>query len=73
VSIVADAVVVGSYSRLFQFLLRVKRAQILLQKAWMQQRQFKDRASDTPTWYLRARMAFLLDNLQYYLQVYHMY
>ena len=43
--------------------------QILLQKAWSEQRQMKGQSRHVPTWHLRSRMAFIMDNLQYCLQL----
>lgn len=62
------------YEELFRFLLLVKRVQLELQAAWSSQARFGQmragqRAILMPLWKLRAHMAFLIDNLQYYLQV----
>lgn len=62
------------YNELFSFLLVVKRVQMELHAAWNAQTQFgrlpaSERAVLMPLWRLRAHMAFLVDNLQYYLQV----
>ena len=60
---------------MFRFLLYVKRVQLELQQCWaMQMRRRHVRASKTELrnstrWLLRNHMAFLVDNLQYYLQV----
>jgi len=61
------------YSELFRFLLLVKRVQMELHAAWNTQTQSihlpaQQRALLMPLWRLRAHMAFLIDNLQYYLQ-----
>jgi len=65
---------VQRYNQLFNFLLLVKRVQMELHAAWNAQTQCgrlpaADRAVLMPLWRLRAHMAFLVDNLQYYLQV----
>lgn len=60
------------YNRLFRFLLAVKRAQIDIQQCWTLQMQYKQKPSnqeEVAKWQLRTHMAFLVDNLQYYLQV----
>lgn len=60
------------YNRLFRFLLAVKRAQIDIQHCWTLQMQYKQKPSnqeEVAKWQLRTHMAFLVDNLQYYLQV----
>ncbi|XP_065836885.1 gamma-tubulin complex component 4-like [Oscarella lobularis] len=61
------------YGSLFKFLLRVRRVQMSLQRAWAQQMSLKcaERVDARlgGLWNLRNRMAFLIDNLQYYLQV----
>lgn len=62
------------YGQLFRFLLLVKRVQMELHAAWATQTQSgtlptEQRALLLPLWRLRAHMAFLIDNLQYYLQV----
>ncbi len=66
----------SQYSNLFQYIFTVKRVSCELQRAWasITQRQYKTMASKdtfnlTPMWSLRARMAFFVDNLQFYLQV----
>lgn len=62
------------YEELARFLLVVKRVQLELQAAWTTQAHFgrlpvAQRALLMPLCKLRAHMAFLIDNLQYYLQV----
>lgn len=63
------------YNLLFVFLLRVRRVQLQLQQCWalqMHRRHLRFTAESDPgatTWWLRNHMAFLVDNLQYYLQV----
>ncbi|KAK2152884.1 hypothetical protein LSH36_315g00018 [Paralvinella palmiformis] len=65
--------VIDRYNTLFQFLLRVKRVQLELQQCWALQMQQKHlgRVHDISAthWWLRNHMIFLIDNLQYYLQV----
>ncbi|BFY98455.1 hypothetical protein BsWGS_01495 [Bradybaena similaris] len=60
------------YNRIFRFLLAVRRTQLDLQHCWSLQ-MFNKAAFVSPaasaTWQLRTHMAFLVDNLQYYLQV----
>jgi len=62
------------YNVLFAFLLRVRRVQLGLQQCWalaMNRRHLRH-AADSPSstkWWLRNHMAFVVDNLQYYLQV----
>ena len=62
------------YEELFRFLLLVKRVQMELHAAWSGQTTcgtlpVEQRALLMPLWRLRAHMAFLIDNLQHYLQV----
>ncbi|GFR74511.1 gamma-tubulin complex component [Elysia marginata] len=60
------------YNRIFRFLLAVRRTQLDLQHCWSLQMFNKDKFESpaaTPMWQLRTHMAFLIDNLQYYLQV----
>ena len=58
------------YNELFQFLLSVRRVHTMLQEAWEVQMQHKERAAEMGLlWQLRSQMAFLVDNLQYYVQV----
>lgn len=59
---------------LFKFFLIVKRAQLALQHAWAQQMVNKGSNDFMQSrlgalWRLRYQMAFLVNNLQYYLQV----
>ena len=63
---------------LFKYFLVVKRAQLALQHAWAQQMVNKVTCDVTQPRYgalshLRFQMAFLVNNLQYYLQVYQAY
>lgn len=60
------------YNRIFRFLLAVRRTQLDLQHCWSLQMFNKHKfvsPAATPMWQLRTHMAFLVDNLQYYLQV----
>ncbi|XP_033101259.1 gamma-tubulin complex component 4-like isoform X2 [Anneissia japonica] len=64
--------VLDKYNTMFKFLLNVKRVQLELQQCWatqMQQKHHMSQRWDANKWRLRNNMAFLLDNLQYYLQV----
>lgn len=68
-----DGESMGQYTRLFRFLFAVKRVQWALQQAWLPQMAAKGRsaaqsASASRVWRVRARMAFVIDNLQTYLQ-----
>ena len=58
---------------LFRFLIYIKRVQIEIQQTWMDQMGTevgkKTTFSVTKFWQLRNHMGFLIDNLQYYLQV----
>jgi len=74
--------VMKKYNELFSFLLRVKRAKTELQQAWLQTQSgrngralsssLKKGSASTKhmvsMWALRAEMAFLVNNLLYYLQ-----
>lgn len=56
----------------FRYLLSVRRVQSELQHCWalqMQRKHLKSNQTDAVKWRLRNHMAFLVDNLQYYLQV----
>ncbi|XP_066274429.1 gamma-tubulin complex component 4-like [Branchiostoma lanceolatum] len=64
--------VLDKYNTMFRFLLSVKRVQLELQHCWALQMEGKhmvSEQSEVAKWQLRTHMAFLLDNLQYYLQV----
>lgn len=70
--IVFTSAVLEKYNMVFRFLLHVKRVQLELQHCWTLQMQWKkQRYEDSypPAWNLRTLMAFVVDNLQYYLQV----
>ncbi|XP_005092380.1 gamma-tubulin complex component 4 [Aplysia californica] len=64
--------ILQKYDKIFRFLLAVRRTQLDLQHCWSLQmcnkKVFVSPAAST-TWQLRTHMAFLVDNLQYYLQV----
>lgn len=60
------------YNVVFRYLLSVRRVQSQLQHCWalqMQRKHLKSTKMDAVKWRLRNHMAFLVDNLQYYLQV----
>ncbi|XP_069481250.1 gamma-tubulin complex component 4 isoform X2 [Ambystoma mexicanum] len=64
--------VLEKYNVVFKYLLSVRRVQSELQHCWallMQRKHLKFNETDSFKWTLRNRMAFLVDNLQYYLQV----
>ncbi|GER24727.1 gamma-tubulin complex component 4 homolog [Striga asiatica] len=80
--------VLSKYLRIFQYLLRLKRTQMELEKSWASamhqdhsdfaKRHNKSRKSLTsqqkrqrfrPMWRVREHMAFLIRNLQFYIQV----
>lgn len=72
--ILFQPVVLNKYNNLFRFLLKVKRTQMNLQQVWADYMGAKHlstaRLSNmTKIWLSRMHMAFLVDNLQYYLQV----
>lgn len=56
------------YNVLFRVLLGIRRAQMALQHTWYLQMNKRQRASGL-LWQLRVHMSFLIDNLQYYVQV----
>ncbi len=60
------------YNVVFRYLLSVRRVQSELQHCWalqMQRKHLKPNQTDAVKCRLRNHMAFLVDNLQYYLQV----
>lgn len=64
--------VLERYNTVFRFLLYVRRIQLELQQCWslrMQRRHLHLADVGSNKWWLRSHMAFLVDNLQYYLQV----
>lgn len=56
------------YNKLFCFLLRVKKTHIDLHKLWLIHMEGKEKI-DRDVWTLRHNLMFLVNNLQYYLQV----
>ena len=69
-----DASSLERYNQLFSFLLTVKRVQKELHASWATQTTCRavsaaQRSALFPMWRLRAHMSFVIDNLQYYLQV----
>ncbi|KAK2920414.1 gamma-tubulin complex component 4 isoform X2 [Channa argus] len=64
--------VLEKYNVVFRYLLSVRRVQSQLQHCWalqMQRKHLKSSQTDAVKWRLRNHMAFLIDNLQYYMQV----
>lgn len=65
--------IIQQLDTIFRFLLYVKRIQVEIQQSWMNQMgsiaSKKTKFTATTFWQLRNRMGFLVDNLQYYLQV----
>ena len=64
------------YNTIFHHLLEVRRVQTELQQCWATQMQHKrvlPNQDDAKKWRLRNHMAFLVDNLRYYLQVRKLY
>nr|DAD38097.1 TPA_asm: hypothetical protein HUJ06_008738 [Nelumbo nucifera] len=80
--------VLSKYQRVFQYLLRLKRTQMELEKSWasvmhQDHTDFVKRQNDRmncsitqqrrqrfrPMWHVREHMAFLIRNLQFYIQV----
>lgn len=59
--------VLNDYNTLFRFLLRVKKTQIDLWNLWSEHMHFKN--IDIGVIQLRNNLIFIVDNLQYYLQV----
>lgn len=69
---VASPAAAFRYNVVFRYLLSVRRVQSQLQHCWalqMQRKHLKSTKTDAVKWRLRNHMAFLIDNLQYYLQV----
>lgn len=72
VFILKGPVFLSRYNVVFKYLLSVRRVQAELQHCWalqMQRKHLKSNQTDAVKWRLRNHMAFLVDNLQYYLQV----
>uniref|UniRef100_A0A8C5EEI5 Gamma-tubulin complex component n=1 Tax=Gouania willdenowi TaxID=441366 RepID=A0A8C5EEI5_GOUWI len=64
--------ILEKYNVVFRYLLSVRRVQSQLQHCWalqMQRKHLKSSQTDAVKWRLRNHMTFLIDNLQYYLQV----
>ncbi|XP_049812910.1 gamma-tubulin complex component 4 isoform X2 [Schistocerca nitens] len=63
--------VLRNYDRLFSFLLHVKKTQYDLHHIWNDHMSIKNMnyKSKTALWQLRNNLMFVVDNLQYYLQV----
>ncbi|XP_028823874.1 LOW QUALITY PROTEIN: gamma-tubulin complex component 4 [Denticeps clupeoides] len=64
--------VLEKYNVVFRYLLSVRRVQSELQHCWalqMRRKRAESGHGDAAKWRLRNHMAFLVDNLQYYLQV----
>lgn len=69
--------VLAKYNVVFQYLLRLKRIQVDLEAAWGVMRRQAGRSKDLPQqmrqlplWHLRHHMAYIISNLQIYVQVY---
>ena len=60
--------VIDEYNKIFMFLLKLKRCQIALQTAWSISTRSGDKW-DSKLLNLRSNVAFLIDQLQYYLHV----
>lgn len=72
ISPISSPPAVFRYNVVFRYLLSVRRVQSQLQHCWalqMQRKHLKSTKTDAVKWRLRNHMAFLIDNLQYYLQV----
>ena len=68
--------VLAKYNVVFQYLLRLKRIQVDLEGAWRVMRRQAGRPRDLPQqtrhlplWHLRHHMAYIISNLQIYVQV----
>ncbi|XP_065885565.1 gamma-tubulin complex component 4-like [Dysidea avara] len=62
--------ILHQYNVLFGFLINIRQVQVMLQHCWALQMMHKgsgDRLA--PVWQLRSHMAFLIDKIQYYVQV----
>lgn len=58
------------YDVLFGFLINIRQVQVMLQRCWATQMMHKGLEDPlSPVWQLRSHMAFLIDNIQYYVQV----
>ena len=55
---------------LFGFLINIRQVQVMLQHCWALQMMHKGSVDHlAPVWQLRSHMAFLIDKIQYYVQV----
>ncbi|CAH0391715.1 unnamed protein product [Bemisia tabaci] len=63
------AEVLHNYNVLFLFLLRIKKIQMDLHGLWLKNVKQKQMKCWKEAWQLRTGLMFLIDNLQYYLQV----
>lgn len=64
--------ILDRYNVIFRFLLSVRHVQMELHQCWAFQMDKKGLGRESisvPIWQLRTHMSFLVDNLQYYLQV----
>lgn len=68
--------VLAKYNVVFQYLLRLKRIQVDLEGAWGvmrrqagQPRDLPQQTRHLPLWHLRHHMAYIISNLQIYVQV----
>ena len=66
----------AKYNVVFQYLLRLKRIQVDLESSWAVMRRQAGRSRDMslhtrrlPLWHLRHHMAYIIANLQIYVQV----
>ena len=66
----------AKYNVVFQYLLRLKRIQVDLETSWAVMRRQPGRSRDPalhtrrlPLWHLRHHMAYIVANLQIYVQV----
>ncbi len=71
-----SAQVMAKYNVVFQYLLRLKRIQVDLESSWAVMRRQAGRSRDLPLhtrrlplWHLRHHMAYIIANLQIYVQV----
>ncbi|XP_063699170.1 gamma-tubulin complex component 4 homolog [Culicoides brevitarsis] len=60
--------VLDRYNEMFRFLLKIKKTQFDLEQVWTHHREIKFE-SNTKIVQFRNKLLFLIDNLQYYLQV----
>ncbi|KAB2605126.1 gamma-tubulin complex component 4-like protein [Pyrus ussuriensis x Pyrus communis] len=69
--------VLSKYCRVFQYLLRLKHTQMELEKSWASHQNDYEKCSvfqqrrqrSRPLWHIREHTAFLIRNLQFYIQV----